>query len=60
MAWSIESWNHGMYSAFRQKPFDDIMGINDRFGLLDDNEKFVFLLSHQEFGKIISEYLKKL
>ena len=47
------------FEIFRQKLFEDITEINDRFGLLDDTEKFVFLLSNPEVGKIISEYLNK-
>ena len=48
------------FEIFRQKLFEDITEINDRFGLLDDTEKFVFLLSNPEVGKIISEYLTRL
>ena len=47
------------FEIFRQKLFEDITEINDRFGLLDDTEKFVFLLSNPEVGKITSEYLNK-
>ena len=47
------------FEVFRQKLFEDITEIYDRFGLLDDTEKFVFLLSNPEVGKIISEYLNK-
>ena len=47
------------FEIFRQKLFEDITEINFRFGLLDDTEKFVFLLSNPEVGKITSEYLNK-
>ena len=47
------------FEIFRRKLFEDITEINDRFGLLYDIKKFVFLLSNPDVGKIISEYLNK-
>ena len=47
------------FEVFRQHLFVEITEISNTFNLLDDNEKFIFLLSKPEAGKIISEYLNK-
>ena len=47
------------YEVFRQNLFVEITEVNDMFNRLDDDEKFTFVLSNPEAGKIISEYLNK-
>lgn len=47
------------FDIFRQHLFVEIREINNTFNILDDNEKFIFLLSKPEAGKMISEYLNK-
>ena len=47
------------FDSFRQNLFDDMMEINNMFNWLNDNEKFLFLLSKPETAEIMSEYLHK-
>ena len=47
------------FDSFRQNLFDDMMEINNMFNWLNDNEKFIFLLSKPETGEIMSKYLHK-
>ena len=45
--------------VLRQQLFIEVMGIDNVFNQLDDNEKFIFLLSKPEAGKMTGEYLNK-
>ena len=45
--------------VLRQQLFIEVMGIDNVFNQLDDNEKFIFILSKPEAGKLAGEYLNK-
>ena len=47
------------FDVLRQQLFIEMMGIDNVFNQLDDNEKFIFILSKPEAGKLAGEYLNK-
>ena len=47
------------FDIIRQPLFAKITETDNMFNDLDENEKFIFLLSKPEAGKLISEYLNK-
>ena len=48
-----------IYDVLRQDLFLKVTETNNRFNVLDENEKFIFLLSNPEIGKLISAYINK-
>ena len=47
------------YDVLRQDLFAKLTEVDNTFHVLDNNEKFIFLLSNSAAGKLISEYLNK-
>ena len=47
------------FDVLRQQLFIEMMGTDNVFNELDDNEKFIFILSKPEASKIAGEYLNK-
>ena len=47
------------FDVLRQQLFIEMVGIDNVFNELDDNEKFIFILSKPEASKIAGEYLNK-
>ena len=49
----------GTFNVHRQDLFVKVTEADNGFTLLDENEKFIFLLSNPEVAKLISEHLNK-
>lgn len=47
------------FDVLRQQLFIEMVGIDNVFNELDDNEKFIFILSKPEASKIAGEYVNK-
>ena len=47
------------YDVLRQDLFVKMTEVDNTFPVLDNNEKFIFLLSNSAAGKLISGYLNK-